>query len=180
MTGITTFNTAAQLQAATTAYEIRDNQGRVPHQVAVHGHPESGQRPSVPVSTYTGLLDNTVASLPRSPRSRPTITWGTSACGSTRQPRPLWRQQAHPAPTSSGASRWTPVASPDGLLSYASEPIPFEEALRARDVKRNLPTTMSSAELAQLAVDTRERAISRRARRGRTSWTTSPRASGRS
>lgn len=38
-----------------------------------------------------------------------------------------------------------------------SEPIPFEEALKARSVKRNLPTSMSSAELAQLAVDTRER-----------------------
>lgn len=40
-----------------------------------------------------------------------------------------------------------------------SEPIPFDEALQARAVKRNLPTYLSSAELAKLSADARERAM---------------------
>lgn len=37
-------------------------------------------------------------------------------------------------------------------------PTPFEEALKARSVKRNMPTALSSRELAKLAVESRERA----------------------
>ncbi|MCW5557738.1 MAG: hypothetical protein KIT22_07895 [Verrucomicrobiae bacterium] len=39
-----------------------------------------------------------------------------------------------------------------------TEPQPFDEAIRARTVKRNLPTSLSSRELMRLGADARERA----------------------
>ncbi|MFO1461265.1 MAG: hypothetical protein U1G08_17915 [Verrucomicrobiota bacterium] len=65
VTGISNFNTAAQLQAATTAYEIRDNRGGYRTETWTTVTQNSGTTSfTVTDGTYTGLPDNTTASLP--------------------------------------------------------------------------------------------------------------------
>lgn len=66
VTGITTFDSASVLQTACTAYEIRDNRGGYRTKLQTQVTQTSGSTTvSVPVSTYTGLIDATTASLPQ-------------------------------------------------------------------------------------------------------------------
>lgn len=65
LTGITTFDTPAVIQAACTAYEIQGNSGGFLTEVWFTVTQTSGTTTvAVPISIYPGLIDNTTASLP--------------------------------------------------------------------------------------------------------------------
>ncbi|MFO1461886.1 MAG: hypothetical protein U1G08_21100 [Verrucomicrobiota bacterium] len=66
MTNINSFDTAAVIQTACSAYEIRDNTGGMRTKLQIQVTQNSGATTvSIPISTYTGLIDATIASLPQ-------------------------------------------------------------------------------------------------------------------